>query len=113
MEALKPLRKRGLRIAVDDTGAGHSSFRHILQMHPDYIKLDMSLSRGIDRDPARRALASALIWFAREIGCKLVAEGVEKASELRTLRDIGVKIVQGHLIARPAPPAEIIPAETS
>ena len=113
MEALKPLRKRGLRIAVDDTGAGHSSFRHILQMQPDYIKLDMSLSRGIDRDPARRALASALIWFAREIGCKLVAEGVEKASELRTLRDIGVKIVQGHLIARPAPPAEIIPAETS
>jgi len=107
MKALEPLRKQGLRIAVDDTGAGHSSFRHILQMRPDIIKLDMSLSRGIHLDPSRRALAAALIWFAREIGCMLVAEGVETAQELSTLRDLGVKIVQGHLMARPAPPAEI------
>ena len=107
MDALEPLRKHGLRVAVDDVGAGYSSFHHILQMRPDFIKLDMVLTRGIDLDSSRRTLAAALVWFAREIGSNLVAEGVETARELRTLRDLGVKIVQGHLIGRPAPPAEI------
>lgn len=101
--ALAPLRERGLRVAIDDTGAGYSSFRHILQMKPDMIKLDMSISRGINRDPARRALASALIAFANDIGSELVAEGVETAAEMRSLRDLGFTIVQGHLVARPAP----------
>lgn len=107
VEALDPLRKRGLKLAVDDTGAGHSSFHHILRLRPDLIKLDMELSRGIDVDPSRRALAAALVWFAREIDSRLVAEGVETASELKTLRDLGIKIVQGHLIARPAPIAKL------
>jgi len=107
LEALAPLRSRGLQLAVDDAGAGYSSLHHILQLRPELIKLDMSLSRGIDRDPARRALAAALVRFAREIGSKLVAEGVETTRELRTLRDLGVEIVQGHLMARPAPPAEM------
>ena len=101
--ALQPLRARGVRIAVDDTGAGFSSFRHILHLQPDLIKLDMSLSRGIDADPARRALASALTGFAREIGSELVAEGVETDAELATLSALGVKIVQGFLLGRPEP----------
>lgn len=105
--ALEPLRKRGLRLAVDDTGAGYSTFRHILLIRPDMIKLDMSLARGIDADPARRALASALITFAREIGCELVAEGVETAGELASLRELGVTIIQGHIFARPGPPEAI------
>lgn len=105
--ALEPLRQRGLRLAVDDTGAGYSSFHHILHLRPEIVKLDMGLSRRIDVDPSRQALAAALVWFAREIGCKLVAEGVETARELKMLRDLGVKIVQGHLIAWPAPAAEI------
>jgi EAL domain-containing protein (putative c-di-GMP-specific phosphodiesterase class I) len=107
LKALEPLRKQGLRIAVDDAGAGYSSFHHILRMRPEFIKLDLALTRGIDRDSARRALAAALVWFAKETGSKLVAEGVETARELRTLRDLGVKIVQGHLMARPAPAAAI------
>lgn len=106
-DVLAPLRGRGLRIAVDDTGAGYSSFRHILQMRPDMIKLDMSISRGIDRDPVRRALASALIAFAGEIGSELVAEGVETPAELRSLRELGVTVVQGHLMARPAHAREL------
>lgn len=105
--ALEPLRKKGLRLAVDDTGAGYSTFRHILLIRPDMIKLDMSLARGIDADPARRALASALITFAREIGCELVAEGVETAGELASLRELGVTIIQGHIFARPGPPGAI------
>ena len=98
---LKPFRRRGLRVAVDDTGAGCSSLRHILQIQPDLIKLDASLSQGVDKDPARRALSSALISFAREIGSELVAEGVETGEELATLRSLGVNIVQGFLLGRP------------
>lgn len=107
LKELEPLRQRGLQLAVDDAGAGHSSLHHILKLQPDYIKLDMKLSRSIDVDPSRRALAAALVHFAREIGCQLVAEGIETAAELATLRNLGVKIVQGYLMARPAPPAEI------
>lgn len=100
---LAPLRERGLRIAVDDVGAGYSSLRHILQIRPDLIKLDMSLAQGIDRDPARRALAAALISFSRDIGSVLVAEGVETNGELDTLRALGVNLVQGFLVGRPLP----------
>jgi EAL domain-containing protein (putative c-di-GMP-specific phosphodiesterase class I) len=99
---LRPLRDRGLRLAVDDAGAGYSSFGHILRLHPDYIKLDMSITRGIDRDRGRRALTAALIGFAHETGCELIAEGVETASELATLRSLGVHKGQGYLLGRPA-----------
>lgn len=106
LEVLGPLRMRGMQLAVDDAGAGHSSLHHILELQPDYIKLDVGLSRSIDVNLPRQALAAALVWFARKIGCKLVAEGVETAAELSTLRNLGVKIVQGHLMARPMPPGE-------
>lgn len=104
---LQNLRKRGLRLAVDDAGAGYSNFRHILELRPELIKLDVSLARGICTDPIRRALASALIGFAREIGSDLVAEGVETFSELRCLRDRGVNIVQGHVVSHPGSCADI------
>ena len=102
LAALAPLRKRGLRLAVDDAGAGYASLKHILSLRPDIIKLDVSLTRGIDGDPVRRALAAALINFAWSIGGDLVAEGIESPAELSTLRDLGIGIVQGHLCARPA-----------
>ncbi|WP_162888177.1 EAL domain-containing protein [Sphingomonas mesophila] len=101
-EALRPFRKRGLRLAVDDAGAGYANLRHILDLQPDIIKLDMSLSRGIDRDPARRALAAALIQFAAAVDAELVAEGVESPAELAALRSLGIAMVQGHIYARPA-----------
>jgi EAL domain-containing protein (putative c-di-GMP-specific phosphodiesterase class I) len=102
-EVLRVLRKRGVRIAVDDAGAGYASFRHILKLAPDLIKLDTSITRGIDGNRAGRALASALIRFAQETGSAIVAEGVETAAELRTLRVLGVTSVQGYLLGRPAP----------
>lgn len=98
---LASLRKRGLRVAVDDAGAGFASFRHILKLKPDIIKLDGSLIQRIDVDQDSRALAAALIRFAEETGCKIVAEGVETESELQTLRDLKVNKVQGFLIGRP------------
>jgi EAL domain-containing protein (putative c-di-GMP-specific phosphodiesterase class I) len=99
--ALLPLRERGLRLAVDDAGAGHSSFRHVLDLRPDLIKLDMSLTRDIHCDPARRALAEALTLFGRAMGSQIVAEGVETELELEALRKIGVTKVQGYLTGRP------------
>lgn len=98
---LKPYRDKGLQIAVDDAGAGYASFRHILNLEPDRIKLDMSLTRDIDIDPARRALAAALIHFSADTGSILVAEGVETAAEAATLIELGVEKAQGYFLGRP------------
>lgn len=98
---LAPLRQMGLRLAVDDAGAGFASFRHILQLKPDVIKLDYSLIHNIDTDRDRRALAAALIRFAEETGSKVVAEGVETETELQTLRELNVNKVQGNLLGCP------------
>jgi EAL domain-containing protein (putative c-di-GMP-specific phosphodiesterase class I) len=66
------------------------------------VKLDLSLTRGIDRNASRRALASALIAFADETGTTIVAEGIETAGELRALRDLGVRYGQGFYLAEPS-----------
>ncbi|WPO97728.1 EAL domain-containing protein [Pseudomonas sp. HR96] len=99
--ALAGLRKRGMRLAIDDAGAGYASMRHILQLRPDMIKLDISLTQGIDLDPQRRAMASALIAFARETGSTIVAEGVETVHELEVLKRLGADKVQGFLLGHP------------
>jgi EAL domain-containing protein (putative c-di-GMP-specific phosphodiesterase class I) len=101
--ALQPLRLRGVRVAIDDAGAGYASMRHILQVRPDIIKLDMSLTRGIDQDFQRRAMASALIAFARETGSVIIAEGVETEAELAQLKRLGAANAQGFLLGRPEP----------
>ena len=102
--ALGPLRALGVRIAIDDAGAGYASLRHTLALNPDIVKVDISLTRTIDTDRARRALASALISFAEEMDMTIVAEGIETEAELRTLTDLGVRFGQGFHLARPAPP---------
>jgi len=107
-DALADLRSHGVRLAVDDTGAGYAGFRHLLGLNPDIIKLDISLTRGIDTDPARRALAAALVKFADDTDARLIAEGVETSAELITLIDLGVGWAQGYHLARPAP----LPAQT-
>lgn len=103
LRALMPLRDRGMRIAIDDAGAGYSSFRHILLIKPDVIKLDISITRAIDQDASRRALASALLSFAADIDASLVAEGVETVAEKETLQELGATLGQGYLFARPGP----------
>jgi EAL domain-containing protein (putative c-di-GMP-specific phosphodiesterase class I) len=103
LKGLQPLRQRGLKLAVDDAGAGYSSLRHILNLQPDFIKLDMALIRHIDLDPARRALAAALIAFARDTNSAIIAEGVETASEFATLQSLGVDQAQGYFLGRPLP----------
>ena len=99
--ALAGLRAAGLRLAVDDAGAGFSSLRHIVQLQPDLIKMDMTLVRGIDEDPVVQALTTALVSFAGSTGAALVAEGVETQGEYDVVTGLGVGLVQGYLLARP------------
>lgn len=99
---LQPLREDGLRLAVDDAGAGYATFRHILRLAPDLIKLDRSLISGIDGDPARRALAGAVVALAREMGGVVVAEGIEQAAELAVVLGLGIDAGQGYLLGRPS-----------
>lgn len=100
--ALEPYRRRGLRLAVDDTGAGYASFAHVLRLRPDVIKLDRSLLADIDHDAAARAFVTAVVLMALELGAEVTAEGVETPAELDTLRTLGVDAVQGYLLARPS-----------
>jgi EAL domain-containing protein (putative c-di-GMP-specific phosphodiesterase class I) len=95
------LRGLGVRLAVDDAGAGFASFRHILRLCPEYIKLDRTLIENISEDPARRALAAAVVLFAFEMGSAVVAEGVETLAELRTAQTLGIDAAQGFLLGRP------------
>lgn len=91
------------RIAIDDVGAGYAGLRHIVDLAPDILKLDMSLTRDVHIDKARCALSVAMVRFAEEIGATLVAEGIECAEEAEALRKIGVTYGQGYYYARPLP----------
>lgn len=102
-------RAHGARLAVDDTGAGYAGFRHLIGLRPDIVKLDLALTRGIDADPARRALATALVQFSRDTGADLIAEGVETAAELDALRSLGVPWGQGYHLGRPRPLSQSLP----
>lgn len=104
--ALNDMRERGVRLAVDDAGAGYASLRHILTLQPDIIKLDISLTRNIQDDLARHALAAALVHFGRETKSQILAEGVETAVELSVLGELGVETAQGYFLGRPMPTAE-------
>lgn len=92
-----------VELAVDDAGAGYSSLRHILELRPDFAKLDISLVRGIEADELRQALVAGLVHFALRSGCHLIAEGVESEDEADVLRRLGVECGQGYLFGRPEP----------
>jgi EAL domain-containing protein (putative c-di-GMP-specific phosphodiesterase class I) len=99
---LAALRRAGVRLSVDDAGAGYASLQHVLRLRPDLIKLDISLVRDIDTDPVKGALAGCLNDFAGQIGAGLIAEGIETAAELDRLTAVGVAYGQGYHLARPA-----------
>lgn len=103
IDALAPIRARGIRIAIDDAGAGYASLRHVLMLKPDIIKFDISITRGVDTDPTRLALAAALGEFARHTGTAIVAEGVETEGEVAALRGVGIEKGQGYYFSRPRP----------
>lgn len=91
----------GVRLAVDDAGAGYASLRHILELAPDFVKLDIGLIRGINSDPARQALIAGMTYFAVKRKVHLIAEGIETAAELETLRSLAIPFGQGYLLGHP------------
>src|SRR6266705_447804 len=100
--ALAPLRELGAQLAIDDVGAGFANLRHILRLAPDIVKLDLSLTQEIARDPAREALASSLVGWAGGVGASIVAEGISCDEDLDLLRTLGVDYGQGFHFARPS-----------
>ncbi len=107
MASVNQLRRLGVRIAVDDAGAGYASFRHILCLKPDIIKLDISLVRDIHQDKDKQDLVAALMEFSRRRRTALVAEGLETFDELNQLLKLGVEYVQGYLLSHPCDAVEL------
>jgi EAL domain-containing protein (putative c-di-GMP-specific phosphodiesterase class I) len=91
------------RLAVDDAGAGVANFGHIIELRPDFVKLDISLVRGVNANLGRQAMVVGMRHFSRTAGCRLIAEGVETEEEARTLTGLGVEFGQGYLFGRPEP----------
>ena len=99
--AIADMRAHGARFAIDDTGAGYASLNHVLRLKPDIIKLDRELITHLNEDRARRALVTALVLLALEVGASVTGEGVETADQLDTLATLGVDHAQGYLLAIP------------
>ena len=95
-------RSLGFGTAIDDFGAGHAGLGLLANLQTDFVKLDMDLIRGIDVSIPRRQIVTATTRLCADMGLTVIAEGIETAAELRALRDIGIRYVQGFHIARPA-----------
>jgi len=106
-DSLAGLRPK-MDLAVDDAGAGFASLRHILELRPAFVKLDRSLIAGLESDEARQAMIVGLRHFARSVGCRLIAEGIETEAELEVLRTLEIRLAQGFLLGRPGPAADQI-----
>jgi len=106
-EVLARFRQQNFHIAVDDVGTGYSNLASLADIEPDYLKFDTVFVRGIDAHPTKQDLLEALLSFARKMNTKVIAEGIERAEELNTLRSLSVPFGQGFLLARPMPIADI------
>ncbi len=102
-EARDHLKELGFQVALDDTGVAYGSLEAVIELAPDYIKVDLSLIRGIDTDPPRQELLRALHAVAGKLGGQIIAEGIETSEELSTLQRLGVPHGQGYLFGRAAP----------
>ncbi len=113
-ERLKAFRDRGFRFAVDDAGSGYAGLGSIANLEPDFIKLDISLINAIDTNFIKQNLVETMVKFATDHGAMVIAEGVERAEEFNTVKQLGVHLVQGFYLHRPShasgPPKEAAPA---
>ncbi len=104
-EAKKTLghyRSQGYEIAIDDAGAGYSSLQAIVELRPDYIKVDRSLVQNADRDEMKKHMLRTFVRFAKRMNIRIVAEGIERPEELQLVRMLGIDFGQGYLIGRPS-----------
>jgi EAL domain-containing protein (putative c-di-GMP-specific phosphodiesterase class I) len=104
---LETLREAGVRIAIDDLGAGASNYRMIVDCRPDHLKIDRHVVQGCSRDPWRLAVLQSIVTLAQACGATPVAEGVEERADLDVLLDLGINTVQGWLFARSMPAAAL------
>lgn len=111
IRTLEHYRSQGYQVAVDDVGAGFSGLYSIAEIRPDFIKIDMSLIRDIDSNPARQAVVESLVTLAGKINSRVIAEGIETQNELNTLLALGVHYGQGYYLARPAFPKPNVSSE--
>jgi EAL domain-containing protein (putative c-di-GMP-specific phosphodiesterase class I) len=102
--SLDGLRSIGLRVALDDFGVGQANHLMLLECRPEFVKIDRYFIHGCHDDPARQAVVEGLAAMAARLGAAIVAEGVEDPADLEQLRSTGIRLVQGHLLGRPAPP---------
>jgi diguanylate cyclase (GGDEF)-like protein/PAS domain S-box-containing protein len=102
-EWMRRLRDRGCRFALDDFGIGFSSFSYLQSLPADYVKIDGSFIRGVETDPAARALVRAIDTVAHTLGKETIAECVENLDSVRTLIELGVEYAQGYALGKPAP----------
>lgn len=94
----------GYRVAVDDLGAGYAGLTTLARVKPEYVKLDGSLIRDVDRSKTNQAVISSLMLLAQQLEMQVIAEAIETPTELATLRRLGVEYLQGYLFARPGKP---------
>lgn len=99
--ALMELRGLGFKIAVDDLGEGSAGLRRLVELAPDFAKIDRFFIDGIDRDKRRRAVVAMLIGLGREMNIRIIAEGIEREEERQVLLDLGVELAQGYLFGKP------------
>jgi EAL domain-containing protein (putative c-di-GMP-specific phosphodiesterase class I) len=93
---------RGFTTAIDDFGAGYAGLALLADLRPDMLKLDIALIRGIDGSAARRTIVAGVARIAEELGVSCIAEGIETAAELQTVKELGIRLCQGYFLARPA-----------
>ncbi len=108
-ERLKAFREAGYRFAVDDAGSGYAGLGSIANLEPDFIKLDISLINAIDTNFIKQNLVETMVRFANDHGAMVIAEGVERAEEFRTVKELGVHLVQGFFLHKPS--ALTVPGE--
>jgi len=101
-ERLRAFRDKGFRFAVDDAGNGYAGLGSIANLEPDFIKLDLSLINAIDTNFIKQNLVETMVKFASDHGAKVIAEGVERAEEFATVKELGVELVQGFFLHRPS-----------
>jgi blue light- and temperature-responsive anti-repressor len=101
-DLINEYRAFGMKLAIDDFGAGYSGLNLLANFQPDQVKLDMKLIRGVESHGPRQAIIRAVSQVCRDLGIDLIAEGVETMGEYRWLEDTGVRLLQGYLLAKPA-----------
>jgi len=95
--------KLGFQIALDDTGRGYSSLEAVMELQPEFIKVDRAFVTHIDEDPARQELLRALQSLAQRLGARIIGEGLDTLEELETLGRLGIPFGQGWLFGKPHP----------